>query len=115
MKMCLGLCCRFFLPARAQFRLLPLHASLHSFGAGNDVDNDLAVVFATIGARRMRDAQLAALAARKPHARYSMVASALRRLGSISAHSDYHKAIEYRNLAKYQAVTSESSSTSAGP
>jgi hypothetical protein len=104
----------FYLTAFAQILLFSFGTALHALRARDHVDNNLAAVFTAIGARRMRDAQLAAFASRKTHPRDSVVRPALSRLRPISAHSDYHRATEYSNSAKYQAATSESSSTSTG-
>ena len=78
--------------ALAKIGLLSLRASGRALGAGDDVDYDLAVVLAAVGAGAVRDAQLPAFALRKAHAGDRVVATALGRLGTISTHSDYHMA-----------------------
>ena len=75
MMMCgLFFCGRLFsrlgsLAALAKFLLFTGGAARIALGAGNDVDNDTAVVLAAHGARAVRNAKRAALALRHPHCR----------------------------------------------
>jgi hypothetical protein len=78
--------------AFAQISILSLGATGGALGAGDDIDDDASVVFATVRAGAVRDAQFAAFALRETHPRYRVVTTALGRLGMISTHADYHGA-----------------------
>lgn len=94
---CLCLC-RFFgfgcfggLSALAQFCLLALCTACITFGPGDDIDDDTAVVFAAAWAGPVRDAQRPAIAGGNPGAGNCMVRAPLGGLGAISAHSYNHR------------------------
>jgi hypothetical protein len=59
--------------------------------ASDDIDDNEAVVLATLGTSAVRDAQSATLALREPCALQPMMASPLGGLGAIPTHSYYHK------------------------
>jgi len=95
-------CCYLFflfslgaLAAGAQFFLLAGGAAGISLRTRNDIDDNLAVVLATLRACSMRDAQGTALAFGKASPCYCMMASPLGGLGAIPAHSNYHKPTVY--------------------
>ena len=95
--LCFGSCCFYcylFVPGilttlSELFLTLGGTATL-ALGAGNNVDNDPAVVFATIRACAVRDAQLTAFALRKTHTGDRVVAPAHCSLGAVLTHSYYH-------------------------
>ena len=76
--------------------VLALGATRNTLSTGNDIDDDLAVVFAAVGAGAMRDAQGTAFALRKAHAANGVMTTAFSRLGMIATHSDYHISGLYR-------------------
>lgn len=88
------LCFCFFILGNlsALFELLfaALSAARLARSAGDDIDNDAAIIFSTLGARVMRPAKRAALAFCTLDSGKRMVTPTLRGLGTISAHSYYH-------------------------
>ena len=78
------------LPCGAQRLLSALGAQRIALGASDDIDDDVAAIFAARRACTMRELEGPALAGTRPGSGEAMMAPALRRLGSIPTHSYYH-------------------------
>ena len=79
------------LTAFAQLGLFSFGAAGFLLGAGDDVDDDAAVVFAALRARTVGDSERAAFTRGEAAGLDSMMRTPLGGLGTVATHSDYHK------------------------
>ncbi len=75
-------------------------AAGNTLGAADDINNDAAIVFATINTGLVGLAQRSALARGKAHATNGMMRTPLGGLGSVATHSYYHMGATIQLLPK---------------
>ena len=91
--MLLGVDLRFFFcraAARFEFSIFTLQTALLTLRARDDIDDDLAVVFAALGACMMRAAHRAALTTHGARRHERVVGAPLGGFRSVATHSYYH-------------------------